>query len=158
MRALSYLSLSVALAALPTAALAAQDTPDLSGRWVMQIDKSKFGSVPGPKARTDVIQHNGPSLTIARTQTTETGEMTSTMVYAVDGKPHKNKVGDNDVTSVLSWDGASLVIESTVATPEGEIKVTDRYSLLKDRKTLIQERVLSVPGQVSAQTIVLAKQ
>ena len=137
-----------------------QSAPNLSGTWVLQMDKSDFGMMPSPKSRTDVIVHQEPNLTITRTVTTPAGDTTSSkLVYQVDGKPYKNTVGTSELTSTLHWDGATLVMVSTLQTPQGEVTITDRYTLSADGKTLSQARTFSAGGQdMGTQSMVLLKQ
>lgn len=153
MRSLLALT-ALALTAVP---LAAQAHPDLSGTWVLSIEKSQFGAAPAPQSRTDVIDHKDPALTIARTQVTPAGEVTSNLVFAVDGQPHRNKLGQGEMTSVLTWEGEELVMSSTLPTPQGEVTIVDRYRVSEDGKTLTQHRRLSVAGQEFEQTLVLDK-
>ena len=135
----------------------AQQLPNLSGTWVLQVDKSDFGPMPPITSRTDVIDHKEPSLTIKRTVVTGAGETTSTLVYGVDGKSYKNTAGGAEITSTLKWDGAVLVMESTLSTPNGDISIVDRYSLSEDGTTLTQARTLGAAGQTASQTMVLKK-
>ncbi|HEV8599599.1 MAG TPA: hypothetical protein VGQ69_09590 [Gemmatimonadales bacterium] len=147
------------LAGLASTAAYAQTVPNLSGTWVLQLDKSDFGMGPAPQSRTDVYDHQEPKLNIKRTVVSETtGETTSNLVYVVDGKPYKNMVGTNELTSTLNWEGQTLVMVSTVTTPQGEATITDRISLSADGKTMNQARTLSIGGQQISQTMVLAKQ
>jgi hypothetical protein len=141
-----------------SAPASAQDKPDLSGTWVMVAEKSDFGAMPAPTSRTDVIEHKGTSLVMKRKQSGgPMGEVESTLTYGIDGKEYQNKAGPNDVTSKLRWEGDVLVIESTVKTEQGDATVVDRYNLSADKKTLTQNRTISIQGQQLAQTIVLAK-
>jgi hypothetical protein len=154
---------AIALAAIAAAApntSTAQSVPNLSGTWVLQMDKSDFGMMPAPTSRTDVINHQEPKLTIKRTVTSAAGDTTSSnLVYQVDGKPYKNMVGQNELTSTLRWDGMTLVMATTVQTPQGEVTITDRFTLAADGKTLGQARTFSAGGQeVGNQTMLLAKQ
>jgi hypothetical protein len=144
--------------ALPATAVA--QAPDLSGTWVLQVDKSDFGPMPGPTKRTDVITHKEPSLTVKRSvESPQNGAATSELVYAVDGKEWKNKTADgNELTSTLKWDGAVLVVTTVAVTPNGEVTITDRFALSSDGKTLTQDRTIAVQGQELAQKMVLAKQ
>ena len=143
--------------ALPVS-LSAQ-APNLSGTWVLQVDKSDFGPMPGPTSRTDVIDHQDPKITIKRSLVGPNGPATSDLVYGVDGKPWKNTMSDgNELTSTLKWDGPVLVVSSTISTPNGDATVTDRFSLSGDGKTLTQDRVIAVAGQEITQKMVLAKQ
>ena len=149
----------VAIALATPADSSAQTVPDLSGTWVLQVDKSDFGPMAAPDSRTDVITHNEPNLTIKRSvKSSATGETVSDLVYAVDGKPYKNKAGPTELTSTLKWEGATLVVTSTVETPNGPVTITDRMTLSADGKTMTQLRTLSAQGQEATQTMVLVKQ
>jgi hypothetical protein len=151
------LTASLGLTLLACAPLAAQKTPNLSGTWVMALDKSDFGPLPAPQSRTDVIEHKASSITVKRTVVGANGETTATIVYGIDGKPYTNHIGDIDATSVLRWDGPVLVVESTLNTPQGEVKAVDRFTLSADGKTLTQARSLSLGDQQATQTIVMVK-
>ena len=70
---------SLGLTLLAWAPLAAQKTPNLSGTWVMALDKSSFGPMPGPQSRTDVVEHKGTSITVKRTVVGPNGETTATI-------------------------------------------------------------------------------
>lgn len=145
--------------ALALPAAAAAQAPDLTGTWVLQVDKSDFGMMPAPTSRTDVITHKEPSLTIKRSITTANGDLSSDLVYATDGKPWKNTMSDgNELNSTLKWEGPVLVVTSTLNTPQGEATITDRFSLSADGKTMTQDRVIAIAGQEIAQKMVLAKQ
>lgn len=133
--------------------------PNLSGTWVLQVDKSDFAGMQAPTSRTDVFDHQEPKLTIKRSVTANGQEATSNLVYVIDTKPYKNMVGPNELTSTLHWEGPALVSVSTVQDPQaGEVTITDRYELSQDGKTLTQRRTLSAQGREAIQTLVLVKQ
>lgn len=138
--------------------LPAQAVPNLSGTWILQIDKSDFGPLPAPQSRTDVIEHQEPRLHIKRTGTGASGPISVELTFAVDGKPHKNLIGGNELMSTLKWEGAVLVMESTTQTPQGEASISDRWSLSEDGKTLTQTRNITVQGQSFSQTAVFTRQ
>ena len=143
--------------ALPAGAVA--QAPNLSGTWVLQVDKSDFGPMPAPTSRTDVIDHKDSKLTVKRSVVSGQGPSSSDLVYEIDGKPWKNKTADgNELSSTLKWDGPVLVVVTDINTPQGEAVVTDRFSLSADGKTLTQDRVISVQGQELTQKMVLVKQ
>jgi hypothetical protein len=158
MRVRHSLALAVTLLGANAAAVAGQAVPNLSGTWVLQVDKSDFGPIPGPTSRTDVIDHQEPRLTIKRTTSANGQENTANLVYEINGQPFKNMVGTNEITSALHWEGKVLVSMSTAETPNGEISIADRYELSEDGKTLTQSRTLSIQGQTIPQTFVLMKQ
>ncbi len=61
------------LLALALPASVSAQAPNLSGTWVLQVDKSDFGMMPAPTSRTDVIDHKDPTLTIKRSMVTPNG-------------------------------------------------------------------------------------
>lgn len=151
-------ALLAALLAVPASPLAAQDVPNLSGTWVLQVAESDFGPLPAPERRTDIITHEEPRLVVQRMTMSQGQEASLELTYAVDGEPHENDAGGAVVVSRLSWDGSVLVMVSTVSSPQGEITLHDRYSLSPDGQTLTQARVLQVQGQEFSQRMVLKRQ
>ena len=157
MLSLPRLGASLALSLVTLSPLAAQK-PDFSGTWVMQADKSDFGMLPAPSARTDVIEHKGPSLVIKRTITAGGGENVVNLTLGIDGKTYKNPTPQGELTSTLAWEGNELVITNQVDTPQGAATIVDRLSISADGKTLTQKRNISISGQEIPQTIVLVRQ
>ena len=143
----------LALSVLIPAAGRAQTVPNLSGTWVLAVDQSDFGAMPGPTARTDIIDHQEPKLTIKRT----VGEVNLDLTYGVDGKVWKNTTPQGEVSSTLKWEGQALVISSSISVQGNEVAITDRLTLSADGKTLTQARTLSVQGQEIAQRLVFAR-
>lgn len=152
--------LALALAgSTATASAQSASIPNLTGTWVLQVDKSDFAGMLTPTGRTDVIDHQEPKITIKRTVSANGAENSTTLVYEINSKPYKNMVGPQEITSTLHWDGSTLVSVSTVQDPQaGEVTITDRYELSPDGKTLTQKRTLSAQGREGTQTMVLAKQ
>lgn len=133
--------------------------PNLTGTWVMVADKSDFGPMPAPKARTDVVDHREPNFTIKRTVTGPDGTPAAVdLKYSVDGKSYTNTTPQGEIKSTLKWDGMVLVVASVVSTPNGDADVTDRFSLSDDGKTMTQLRTIAAQGQEFKQTIVMIKQ
>jgi hypothetical protein len=137
----------------------AQAHPNLTGTWVLQLERSDFGGQPSIQSRTDVIEHNEPKLTIKRT-IEYSGEVTTTTgVYAVDGTLYKNRNGQTTWSSTLRWDGPTLVIVSDFVTPQMEYTVTDRYTLSADGNTLGQtRRYRSAVAPEASQKLLLLRQ
>ena len=152
----------LALALVGSAATASAQsaaTPNLSGTWILQVDKSDFAGMQAPASRTDVVDHQEPKLTIKRTVSANGQENSTTLIYGIDSKPYKNMVGPSEVTSTLHWEGSTLVSVSTVPNPQaGDVTITDRYDLSQDGKTLTQKRTFSAQGQELTQTMLLVKQ
>jgi len=158
MRSILCWAISLMLGAAVATPAGAQTTPNLSGTWVLQTDKSDFGPIPPPQSRTDVIVHQEPSLTIKRTVVTAAGESVLSLVYAVDGKPYKNLANGTELTSTLRWDGPTLEMVSILPNPQGDITITDRYTLSADGKTLTQDRTLVGQGDQATQKLLLTRQ
>ena len=74
------------LIALPLVSLLAQQKPDYSGTWKLNVAKSDFGPLPGPDSRTDVITHKEPSISNSVTAETAQGKQQYTVNYTTDGK------------------------------------------------------------------------
>jgi hypothetical protein len=149
--------LGALLVAVPAAARA-QQVPNLSGTWVLQLDKSDFGPIPGPTSRTDVVDHQEPKLNIKRTTVQNGTEVVGNLVFVIDGKEYKNTMGPQELTSTLKWDGAVLVVSTNTSMQGADVALLDRYSLSADGKTLTQDRTISVQGQSLTQKLVFTKQ
>jgi hypothetical protein len=146
------------LIALTVASVSAQQKPDFSGTWKLNVDKSDFGMLGGPTSRTDVITHKDPALSYTFTAEGPQGKQEGKLTYTTDGKEVVNKMGEREMKSTVKWAGSSLVISSkfvfngTDATGEGN------WSLSPDGKTLtINQHYASSLGEAD-QKIVFDKQ
>jgi hypothetical protein len=129
--------LSIAfLIALPAAAAFAQQKPDFSGTWKLNVAKSDFGVLGGPDSRTDVITHKEPSLTDDVTSEGAQGKQQYTVKYTTDGKEATNQVGPREIKSTLKWDGSNLVISSKFMYNDAEVLGQATWALSADGKTL----------------------
>jgi hypothetical protein len=132
-------------AALACAALAA-DKPNFSGTWVMDADKSNFGPMPPPTTMTRKVDHKDPALTMeVATTGGPQGDQTQTMKYSTDGKETVNSMMGNDVKSTAVWDGNALMIAAKADFGGAEIKLTDKWSLSDDGKTLTDVMHIAAP-------------
>ena len=101
-------SLLLALFVLaPARAASAQDLPNFTGKWSLDVAKSDFGPMPPPESMTYVIDHKEPALKIVTTQKGQQGEMTNERNVTTDGKDNVNKMrmptGETDVKSTTKW-------------------------------------------------------
>lgn len=137
-RTLLFLTLA---AFLPAMGATAQDHPDFSGTWTINLIKSD--APPGRGGQ----QMDMSKLTLTITQTAEAltivqsgmgPERTST--YYLDGRESTNAAMRGEMKSTSTWDGDKLVTEgsSTMQTPNGErtITISEVRSLTKDGKTM----------------------
>ena len=131
----------------------AQDHPNFTGTWKLNITKSDPGGF-GPTARTDVITQDGATLTDKVTSSARTGDSNYTAVFTINGTKitvppdsPQATIGMLTVEDVTaSWNGASLVVVVN-ANVRGQVELTskDTYTLSADGKTL------TIAGHASTQ-------
>lgn len=151
--------LSIAfLIALPAVSAFAQQKPDFSGTWKLNVAKSDFGALPGPDSRTDVITHKDPALTDDVTSESAQGKQQYTVKYTTDGKEATNQIGPLEIKSILKWEGSNLVVSSKFAFNGGDVNAQASWSLSADGKTItINVHFASTMGETD-QKIILEKQ
>ena len=133
---------AVALAVAPMA-VRAQQAPNLSGTWELDVAQSSFGMMQAPTKGTMVIEHQEPALKVVNTQTTPRGERTSTSSYTTDGKESKNTGGmGNEVVSTLKWEGAVLTNASKMQMQGSDVSVAEKWSVSPDGKLLTIDRTV----------------
>ena len=123
------------IAATAAVALAA-DQPDFSGTWKMDPAKSVFGPQPPPTSMTLVIDYKDPDLSVNQSSTGPDGDQNLLSKYSTDGKETVNNFMGTDVKSKGHWDDKVLVIDSSLEPGGMSIKLTSKWSLSDDGKTL----------------------
>jgi hypothetical protein len=159
-RTLLFLALA---AMLPATGSLAQDHPDFSGTWKINLIKSD--APPGRGGQ----QMNMGDLTLTITQTAEAltivqsgmgPERTST--YYLDGRESTNPAMRGEMKSTSTWDGAQLVTSgaATMQTPNGERSFTMKEvrTLSKDGKTMTVTTTTDSPMGSRTQKRVFDKQ
>lgn len=133
---------AVALAVAPTA-VRAQQAPNLSGTWELDVAQSSFGMMQGPTKETLVVEHQEPALKVVATRVSARGERTTTSTYTTDGKESKNTGGmGNEVVSTLKWEGAVLTNASRMQMQGTDVSVAEKWSVAPGGKTLTIDRTL----------------
>jgi len=146
------------LVGLSLGTASAQQKPDFSGTWKLNVAKSDFGVLPGPTSRTDVITHKDPALSYTYTAEGPQGKQEGKITYTTDGKEAVNKMGEREIKSTLKWVGSSLVISSKFVFNGNDATGEGTWTLSPDGKTLtINQHYASSLGEVD-QKIVLEKQ
>jgi hypothetical protein len=112
------------------AALLAQDHPNLTGSWKLNVGKSEMGSA-GVTELTVEVDHKDPVLKylvrgVAGGQRFEQSES-----FTTDGKPSRDSQGAN---VRVSWDGPALVVVGTG--DDGSMLFLARLTLSSDGKTI----------------------
>ena len=142
--------------AIPAMALA--QTPNFSGKWTQDMEKSQMPTGGGGGGRGPA----GPqSLTCTQTATElvmerETPNGVMKTVYKLDGSPSVNAGGrGGEVTSKSAWEGSKLVTKYTRTMGENTIDVVEtRYM---DGENLVVESVMKTPNGERTSKLVFKK-
>lgn len=139
---------------LTVAALActcfAQDKPNFSGTWKLDLGRSDFGPSHYPFAQTDVIEQSGQTIriSIAFDAKEEKRQYTVTLVAngkEIDAPEDVREEGVTLQTDSTSWDGNVLVVHHKETYRSDTVTSVSRYTLSPDG------RLLTVTQDVSAQ-------
>ena len=134
--------------------LGAQTKPNFSGHWKLNNLESDFGALPAPASRSDIIEHNEPSLKVTTDQTGSQGTQSDVSYYVTDGQDSMNKLGALDVRSKVSWQGNNLVIASIVYLEEGQMNSDSVWTLSDDRRMMTEKTHLMIANREIAQKLV----
>lgn len=104
----------------------------LSGRWVMDAERSSYGRMPLPKSYVEVIDQKEPVITISTTSEEQRGEMKSFMKLTTDGRESLNEINGNEFRSTSRWDGPKLI---TTVTGDRGMRMVEVRSVSADGKT-----------------------
>jgi hypothetical protein len=148
-----FVALLALVLALPAMAIA--QTPDFSGKWTQDMEKSdpapqgRGGGGRGPQSFT--ITQTATELTIERE--TQNGVMKT--VYKLDGSPSVNAGGrGGDVTSKSTWAGNKLVTKYSRTMGETTVEVTETRSLESDGSLVLVTETKGGPqGDMTRKTV-----
>jgi hypothetical protein len=108
-----------------SASLFAADVADMSGTWVLEVQRSKWNKKPPPKSVRITIEHNEPKLKYEGT-ITDADEVTRNFAFdgAIDGKDYNGvkvqRLSPYSTTSTLkSEDGKTEEVTTTTVTKNG---------------------------------------
>ena len=133
--------------------------PDFSGRWVLDMKQSEFGSLPGskPLARTDTITHREPEISHVLYLVNPASRDTTTYRYRTNGETTHSTVDGLDVQSVARWDGRALKIDSKMRVMIFDTTLNDRWELSANGDTLKMTRHLKSPMGSTDQRLIFAR-
>lgn len=139
---------------------AADQKPNFTGEWKLNLDKSDFGPLQPPDRRTDQIEHREPSFRLTSTQARGERESIAQWDCRTDGTRCTASIrgADLKLATKVTWDGAVLVFDSQGTYAAGEVRMSDRWSLSPDGKTLTIARRLSSDAGEAHQTVLMQKQ
>lgn len=134
---------------LAAAPALAQKTPNFSGAWNLDLEKSELGPMPRPDSAHYLIRHAGPNLTLDYSQD---GKKTHADIITDGDERVTDSNPDSEIWTRVYWTGPVLVFESRQkARPAHEsdgLKWTSRWSLSDDGKTLaIQKHFTTRDGE-----------
>ena len=125
-----FLALTLILAAV---ALSAQDKPNFTGTWELNVAKSNLGGAPISKLVVQV-DHKDPAFRYTVNGTAGGDDFAETESCTTDGKPATDSHG-NQVTA--HWGGTTLAFEITG--DQGKTLEKVRLSLSSDGKTVTRD-------------------
>lgn len=119
----------------------AQEHPNFSGTWKLNLDKSDYGDLQGPETRTDVIeQHEGH---VSERVIAEGRHRVQqyTLLFATDGSetalPHGTKMGSVTILGVSArWQGEALIVMQNLRFQDSDLVAANVYTLSGDGKSL----------------------
>lgn len=118
-------------------------SPDFSGKWVINKEKSNFRFGPdGPTPDvTMTIEQAADSIKVKTHMSTERGDFDRDYTLTPDGQTREMPWFMNRPAKVTAkWDGTALVLDSVQEMQggqmEGTMKTTERWELSADGKTL----------------------
>jgi hypothetical protein len=137
----------------------AQDTPDFSGRWNMNLEKSDFGGMERPSSGAYVIRHSGANLALDYTQDGKTTHLD----FMTDGQERVTESNnDADILTRVFWAGPVLTFESRQkARPAHQteaIRWTSRWQLSPDKKQFAIQKHFVTPGGELDQKLIFDRQ
>lgn len=130
-------------------------TPDLSGVWKANPEKSKFAG-PAPSDYLVIIEQKDTHVIGTVGATGQRGTERSSFSYNT-ARPSINSVRGIPMRTKASWEGNSLVVEQHVGGAH-PAEIHAKYTLSPDGKTLTYEANGSMNGREMSQNIVLDKE
>jgi len=157
MRSLAPLFCALLLAL--AAAAQSRPTPNFSGYWKMNPEKSDLGGAPPPESAGYVIRHIGAQLAFDYSQDSKTTRVEIT----TDGQERMTDSNNEaEVWTRSFWEGPVLVFEARQkgrpAHPAPGIRWTSRWKLSDDGQSLTIERVITAPQAQLKQVLVFDRE
>src|SRR5579884_4207637 len=152
-----YLPLLVSLG-LVTAGLGsiyAQEKPNFTGAWKLNVAKSDFGVMPPPDSRSDTIEQT-PDGTIKDTVMSEgqQGKQNYTFSLPTNGTETTVNAGQRQVKLSAVWEGPVLVVTTKLDYQGSPVELKSNWTLSPDGKTMNQAiHISSAMGEMDQKYI-----
>ena len=130
-------------------------TPNLTGVWKANIEKSKFNGPP-PTEYLVIFDQQDSKLTEKTRTVGPHGEQRASFTYNTDGKPSMNSFQGLPMRTQASWSGNILTLDAKVAGRPATI--SEKYALSSDGNTLTITSAMTSDGKTLERTLVLEKQ
>lgn len=137
--------LGIVSAVLILGGLCAAQPANLSGNWLLNVSRSKWGNVNKPVLVMLTIEHQEPKLSYhGKVQYANEDEREFGFSGAIDGKayPMSRSFGEGEIIIVRVND---RTIESTFRTPDGNTVETARTTLSRDGSVMERRLKLVSP-------------
>jgi hypothetical protein len=129
----------------------ADDHPDFSGHWILNLDHSKFGKMPKPTGMTLVATNDGDTMHSVQTMDSQGGPVTTESDWIADGKEHDAPRANGGKT-VTRWEGNTLYSERRSS--DGMFQEKIWLTLSKDGKTATEKVWARGPEGANLRTLV----
>jgi hypothetical protein len=107
----------------------AQQKPDFSGEWKLNLQASTLSPIVAPVAQSGVlrIEHHEPKFTAHQTIVLDGKPFESNFELLSDGREVVADAGGRRIGSTLRWDGDALVFTSRIDGPG--VQMTSRFDM-----------------------------
>jgi hypothetical protein len=129
--------------------LRAQERPDFSGTWKLNLAKSDYGDLQGPESRTDIIEQHDGRISESVTAEGRHRRQQYTLSFATDGSetalPPDTRMGVVTILTVSArWRETALAVTQNLKFQGAVLVATNMYLLSDDGNTLTM--ILSLNG------------
>jgi hypothetical protein len=109
----------------------AQEKPDFSGEWTLNVQASALSPIVAPIAQSGVlrIEHHDPRFTAHQAIVLDGKPFESNFELLSNGREVVVDAGGRRFASTLRWDGDALVFTSRVEGPGVQMTISFRYEL-----------------------------
>jgi hypothetical protein len=136
MHVLCLVSFTLGLCAVIVDAQSKSTRPDFSGKWVLNLEKSKL-QIPPPTSSLFEIDHREPDFRLTRTHVYGDRSDTITMHLTTDGTEYPQQFGELKARTRLYWEGPTLILDMTFNLKHDKGTNVVRYSLKNAGRTLV---------------------
>ena len=116
-------------------AISQEPTPNLSGIWRWNPDKSHVSGRPATNRRVK-IEQQGSDLTITTRVMGEAGENIQKFHYTIGSDDNTNQMMGAPLKSKVQWKDGALAVDSVATLDMGEVRRSETWTLSADGQTL----------------------